>query len=281
MKLIGISSSASENRLFTNRAYSSALTRPGVTPVMLPLFPIIDRELGTQAEYAATHKAHIDALVDRLDGYVASGGPDLQPLHYDEPNWGSVSVDSERDFMEYSLIDAFIAAGKPILGICRGYQAINTRLGVLGFLQDLEVTGELHNAAERDIKDRAEPAHSVYVYGDYQQYLRERTGRHDLTKVLTTSWHHQGWCLTPDGKLPGTFKGRVMKKWRGDEWAEWFTGAIAAFEQANDIKVLSSTNMVIEGVEKAEARYVGWAGHPEEHGPKSAAIQYWLDAYVL
>lgn len=281
MKLIGITSSASDLRTSLNTAYHLSLTRPGIVPVGLPIFPAPDREVMTQAEYAAHHKDHIDGLVEGLSALVVSGGVDLSIVTLDQPNWAALSTNSERDFMELSLIDAFIAAGKPILGICRGYQAINVRIGVEGFMQDLGETGELHNAGDREIKDRTEAAHSAYVYGEYRDYLRGKTGRDDLSKVFLNSWHHQGWCLSPTGKLPKVYKGREMKRWKSDDWLAWFNESIAAFEQVNDVSVLASTNMVIEGVEKPDIKYVGWAFHPEEYLAKGLAIQYFLDRYVL
>ena len=65
-----------------------------------------------------------------LDGLVLQGGADISPLAYGEqprkPEW---SGDAVRDRFEISLVKAFAAAGKPVLGICRGAQLINVALG--------------------------------------------------------------------------------------------------------------------------------------------------------
>ena len=65
-----------------------------------------------------------------LDGLVLQGGADISPLAYGEaprkPEWAG---DPARDGFEIALVQAFSAANKPILGICRGAQLINVALG--------------------------------------------------------------------------------------------------------------------------------------------------------
>ena len=65
-----------------------------------------------------------------LDGLVLQGGADISPLAYGEeplkPEWAG---DEMRDRYEVELVRAFITAGKPVLGICRGAQLINVALG--------------------------------------------------------------------------------------------------------------------------------------------------------
>jgi len=73
-----------------------------------------------------------------LDGLLLQGGSDVAPETYGEtpldPRWGG---DRIRDLYEMDLMQAFMAAGKPILGICRGIQLINVALGGTLF-QDIE-----------------------------------------------------------------------------------------------------------------------------------------------
>jgi putative glutamine amidotransferase len=65
-----------------------------------------------------------------LDGLVLEGGSDVCPRTYGEeplrPEWEG---DEARDRYEIDLIRAFLAAGKPVLGICRGVQILNVALG--------------------------------------------------------------------------------------------------------------------------------------------------------
>ena len=69
-------------------------------------------------------------LVEHLDGLVVTGGQDVVPSR-----WGGDDivakgpVDPDRDDYESTLIEAALAAGTPVLGICRGMQLLNVVLG--------------------------------------------------------------------------------------------------------------------------------------------------------
>ncbi|OIJ86923.1 gamma-glutamyl-gamma-aminobutyrate hydrolase [Streptomyces sp. MUSC 14] len=68
--------------------------------------------------------------VARVDGLVVAGGPDVDPARYGaarSPRTGPPAP--ERDAWELALIDAALAAGVPMLGVCRGMQLLNVALG--------------------------------------------------------------------------------------------------------------------------------------------------------
>lgn len=68
--------------------------------------------------------------VDALDGLVLQGGADVSPLTYGEqPLKKEWEGDGVRDRYEIDLVEEFVAAGKPVLGICRGAQLINVAFG--------------------------------------------------------------------------------------------------------------------------------------------------------
>jgi len=63
---------------------------------------------------------------DRADALLLSGGVDVQPALYgQEPSADNLMLDPERDGQEQSILQAFIARRKPVLGICRGIQFLN------------------------------------------------------------------------------------------------------------------------------------------------------------
>ena len=65
--------------------------------------------------------SRVGEYVDALDGIVLQGGADISPLAYGQqplrPEWAG---DPVRDRFEIELVQACVAAGKPVLGICRG-----------------------------------------------------------------------------------------------------------------------------------------------------------------
>jgi putative glutamine amidotransferase len=75
-------------------------------------------------------KVTVDDYARELDGLVLMGGSDVSPSSYGEkplkPEWAG---DRIRDDYEIALFRAFVAAGKPVLGVCRGAQVINVAQG--------------------------------------------------------------------------------------------------------------------------------------------------------
>ncbi|MEU8956920.1 gamma-glutamyl-gamma-aminobutyrate hydrolase family protein [Streptomyces sp. NPDC048518] len=70
------------------------------------------------------------AVVARLDGVVVAGGPDVEPARYGaRPEERTGPPARERDAWELALIEAALASGTPLLGICRGMQLLNVALG--------------------------------------------------------------------------------------------------------------------------------------------------------
>ena len=78
----------------------------------------------------ARSEMSLSEYAGHLDGLVLQGGNDIAPESYGEtpirPEWGG---DRIRDRYEIDLFEAFVAAGKPVVGICRGCQLINVALG--------------------------------------------------------------------------------------------------------------------------------------------------------
>lgn len=105
--LVGRSSRPGESAL----KYMSLLVEAGMTPVLLT------PGCGT-------------AMVARLDGLLLPGGPDIDPAQYgQQPTDRLGTVVAELDELELDFFHAARAAGRPVLGICRGQQLLNVALG--------------------------------------------------------------------------------------------------------------------------------------------------------
>ncbi len=99
----------------------------GALPVMIP----------SPAGDSAETEPHFGDYAQWLDGLVLHGGADVWPGSYGEmPLEERWSGDRIRDEYEIALIKAFVAAGKPVFGVCRGLQLINVAFGGT-LLQDI------------------------------------------------------------------------------------------------------------------------------------------------
>lgn len=72
-----------------------------------------------------------------LDGMVITGGHDVEPVLYKAAAEVKGKYDPERDAFEMEIIDYALQDGMPLLGICRGAQLLNVRLGG-SLIQDLQ-----------------------------------------------------------------------------------------------------------------------------------------------
>ncbi|MCY0945156.1 gamma-glutamyl-gamma-aminobutyrate hydrolase family protein [Streptomyces antarcticus] len=115
--------------------YVEESTRYGVWDLPTSLVPSGYYELVQAAGGAAVllppdEPGRAAEVLGRVDGLVVAGGPDLDPVHYGaarDPRTGAPAT--VRDRWELALLDAALAAGLPLLGICRGMQALNVALG--------------------------------------------------------------------------------------------------------------------------------------------------------
>ena len=133
--LVGISSYGEEARWGPWRlpaallplAYAEQVAAAGGVPVLLP--PLA---------------GEIEA-VRRLDAVILSGGGDLDPAGYGTPaDPETTRVQPGRDRAELDLLAAALAAGLPVLAICRGLQILNVSRG--GTLQQHLPDGGGHSA---------------------------------------------------------------------------------------------------------------------------------------
>ena len=137
----------------------------------------------TLAEYAAW-----------LDGLVLHGGSDVWPGSYGEeplkPEW---SGDRVRDEYEIALLRAFIDAGKPVLGVCRGLQVINVAFG--GTLYQDISTQQPGSRTHRDAKLYDQNFHEI----DLVPGTRLANLYPGVARARVNSVHHQGVKKLADG----------------------------------------------------------------------------------
>jgi putative glutamine amidotransferase len=142
--------------------YLQAIERAGAVPVVLP--PCVS-DLG--------------ALISRLDGVCLSGGPDLDPEAYGAHDRHAELGPTEPslDAFELALARAALARGMPLLGICRGAQALNVACG-----------GTLHQhlPGHRQSEPGCDVTHEVEVLAGTRLAALIGAG-----PVAVNSFHHQ------------------------------------------------------------------------------------------
>jgi putative glutamine amidotransferase len=94
--------------------YVAAVERAGGEAVL------IDPDAGVEERAAA---------FDAMDGLLLPGGADLDPALYGEPPHPTTVTEAGRDALEASAWAAARDRGVPVLGVCRGMQAINVFSG--------------------------------------------------------------------------------------------------------------------------------------------------------
>ena len=106
-----------DDRASVHRTYLNAVWLAGGQPVILSPPPpgALSRAL---------------EVVERCDALLLTGGGDVEPGRYGEPARARLmEVDEARDTVELAAVDHAVAAGRPVLGVCRGMQVLAVALG--------------------------------------------------------------------------------------------------------------------------------------------------------
>ncbi len=113
---VDVSGDTRTGRFQLSSNYVDAITSAGGLPILLP--PIEDP---AAARYFA----------ELCDGFVFSGGRDISPQRFGETEvHESVNLlNPRREEFDFTLMQAALDAGKPVLGICLGSQELNVLLG--------------------------------------------------------------------------------------------------------------------------------------------------------
>ena len=151
-------------RLALRLSYTQALQEAGAIAVVLPAHGYVD---------------DTDALLDRVDGLLVSGGPDLDPRSTARSAIRCSAPTSTSSPTSTSRRCCCGAAERdlPMLGICRGLQALNVSRG-----------GTLHQHVPGHLQthEMFSPAHDAEVArGSLLHWLTESDG------LAVNSFHHQ------------------------------------------------------------------------------------------
>jgi putative glutamine amidotransferase len=146
--------------------YYQALLEAGALPVVVP---------------TVDDRATLDQYLDRLDGFLFTGGLDLPPQAYGQPKHPRTEECHPKRFASDRLLAGLVwERDMPILAICMGMQLINVAYGGT-LIQHLET--DVQHAAVNSGNDSF---HSIVLEED--NLLRQIVGRRELE---VNSAHHQ------------------------------------------------------------------------------------------
>lgn len=173
MKLIGITPRIlvedGVEKQFVNTRYVKQLTDRGLNVIMI-----------------LTNNPYPEEILNMCDGFLITGGNDIEPSYFGETNEGlSKKVIPSLDELDKLIVEHAAKTGKPLLGICRGHQAINVFLG-----------GSLHQHIG-DEHEKVKVDHFATMLKNKLLNFKE--------KININSYHHQAVnVLAPGLEVIGT-----------------------------------------------------------------------------
>ena len=179
--VIGISAYSEDGRCQVNMTYINSVRMAGGVPLVIPV---------------TSDDAQIAAIIATIDGLLMTGGEDFDPLKWfgEEPVRGLGEVVPARDEYDVKLVRAAVAAGIPVLGICRGEQLLAVAFG--GSLwQDIP-----SQVKDSYVKHRQSPTtgtigtHSITI--EKGSILARTLGKE---KAVVNTFHHQAIKDVPKG----------------------------------------------------------------------------------
>ena len=194
--VIGITGNYAEPECKLGEAYYKSVAAAGGTPLVVP--PVADVDA-------------IAAALDRVDGLLLSGGADINPLFEGkEPQPALHSINAERDLPELLAVRMAYNRRLPMLGICRGVQALAVALGG-SVAQDIAATATVKHSQDAR---RGEPTHTVELREGSTLRSLYGTGR-----IAVNSFHHQAVAdVGPKFRVAATAADGVVEAMESSEY---------------------------------------------------------------
>ncbi|MFZ5986206.1 MAG: gamma-glutamyl-gamma-aminobutyrate hydrolase family protein [Bacillota bacterium] len=160
------------NKMYIHRGYYEGISLAGGLPVLLP---------------TTEDEGMLSDIIERFDGFLLSGGPDVDASYFGEWNYKYTGeISPYRDKMEIFIAREVVSRNKPVFGICRGIQVLNVALGgtiyqdVYSQIKDRELVKHSQDAP------RWYPTHNINIEKGSKVYES-----HGKEIVCVNSFHHQ------------------------------------------------------------------------------------------
>lgn len=232
--LIGLTGNHSDIDVTLRDAYHKQIVKAGGVPVIIP--PVDDEQV------------IIDTL-ERLDGIIFTGGGDFDPKWFNEaPHPKLGTINTVRDHAELLTVKHAYNRNIPMLGICRGIQAIAISLD--GHIAQDISDRTIHNHSQEE--DRPVTTHEVTIRSEEVQASILQS-LYPTPTIRVNSFHHQAVdnpgkrfrtiATSPDGiieAMESTEHKPIMgvqwhPEWLGDDGLpifQWLVNEARTFQQA-------------------------------------------------
>jgi putative glutamine amidotransferase len=145
-------------------------------------------------------------LLQQLDGLVFTGSPsNVEPHHYSGPaSEPGTAHDVARDSTTLPLIKAAIAAGVPVLGICRGFQEMNVAFGGTLHQRLHDVDGFIEHRENKDqpVDQQYGLSHEVHIEPGGLLYELSGCGSAQVNSLHTQGVDQLAPGLRPEATAP-------------------------------------------------------------------------------
>ena len=147
----------------------------------------------------------IDALLGAVDGILLTGArANVHPAYFGvEPDPRHEPYDHDRDAMALALIEACVARGVPLFGICRGFQEMNVAFGGSLHPEIRDLPGRMNHRMPRLENGEIHPDPQV-VFADRHEVRLVAEGVFarllGCETIRVNSLHGQG-ILEPGGRV--------------------------------------------------------------------------------
>ena len=179
----------------------------------------VDIAIGFMAENASEGNIPTSSI-RQFNALLLPGGADIDPALFYQPPKGAKNIDRTVDLRQLQTLDAFVKAGKPVLGICKGMQLINIYFG--GTLIQHIRTAAIHQSDQGDLIHQTWTAKNSFLHEVYgSRFITNsahhqavgRLGRglhiiqettdhvpealiHDSLPIIAVQWHPERMCMT-------------------------------------------------------------------------------------
>jgi putative glutamine amidotransferase len=232
--------SADRRKIGSHHAHLAVATYVDAVAEVARCTPLIVPAIGVRLDVAS--------LLAQVDGVLMTGSPsNVHPSEYGvAPTPGHEPYDRERDATTLPLIRAAIAAGVPLLAICRGFQELNVALGGSLDTEIHDLPGRMDHRSARVDDNDVNYAVKQPVFVVREGCLGRVLGAHE---VQVNSLHRQGLArladrlvveaTAPDGtveavSVAGAAAFAVGVQWHPEYWARSDAPSRAILEAFGD-----------------------------------------------